>query len=158
MATIATLVANRELIEIDGGLAPHQQPERLVYALPHVVQWLDQTLSTLRPFALDTMMTPIEQVYALFYDFISGDDFAYYERCHAMRPAPQGVWELKTTDVRLFGWFYRRGVFICANIDEMNRVKSLGLYAGYRNDIVYRRGLLRLDGQQFVVGGYRDVL
>lgn len=106
----------------------------------------------------DSELRPTEQVYVLFYDFVSGNDFAYYARSHRMNPIEQGIWELKTEDVRIFGWFHVRCAFVMANIDSMERVKRHGLYAGYHGDCIRRRDALDLDSPKFVRGSYSDVL
>ncbi len=81
-----------DLIALGGGLNEHEQPERLLYALPHVIQWLDGTLPSLLPFYPETELTPLEQVDDLLHDFVSGADLAYYERSHQMTPLESGVW------------------------------------------------------------------
>jgi hypothetical protein len=157
MATVAMLASEGQLVRIGGGLDSREQPLRLLYAFPHVAEWLKATLPTERPFYPDTDMTPIEQVDDLFHDFVSGEDMDYYYRCHFMTPLVEGVWELKTLDVRMFGWAHVRCAFVIANIDAMARVKSLGLYTGYRDDTIRRRNLLPLDEPKFVKGGYSSV-
>jgi hypothetical protein len=158
MATLAILIGCGDLIALGGGLNDDEQPERLIYAFPHVVNWLDEVLPALKSFYSETDLTPIEQMDILLHDFVSGADFSYYERSHSMTPLDRGVWELKTTDLRIFGWFIKRGVFVAANIDAMDRIKSLGLYTGYRDNTVYRRNHLNLDEPKFLIGGYDDAL
>ncbi|SRR5579885_1254218 len=158
MATLATLVSSKKLVQIGGGLAKDEQPVRLLYAYPHVIEWLNDTLPALEPFDADGMQSPLEQVDDLFHDFVAGEDFSFYELSHSMEPLEDGVWELKTPDIRLFGWFYKKGIFLAANIDTMERVKKHNLYAGYRDDVVRRRNQLDLDAPKFVTGGYADVL
>lgn len=117
MATLTTLVGRDDLVAVGGGLEDDEQPSRLLYAFPHVVDWLANALPVLRPLDPGTELVPLEQVDVLFHDFVSGEDFAYYERSHSLRPAELGVWELKTLDVRVFGWFPKKGVFVMANVE-----------------------------------------
>src|ERR1700733_1797046 len=114
MATLHILDRRGDLVAIGGGLEDFEQPQRLLYGFPHVITWLNETLPTLQPFYAETDLSPIEQVDVLFHDFVSGEDLVYYERCHFMEPLINGVWELKTPDIRIFGWFCKRGVFIAA--------------------------------------------
>ncbi len=158
MATLSILAAREELVQIGGGLDAREQPLRRLYALPHVVQWLEGVLPTLQAFSPTAILTPLEQLDDLFHDFVSGADFSYYERSHSMTPINSGIWELKTEDLRLFGWFHLRNAFIIGNIDTMDRVKTHGLYAGYRSDCERRRDALDLDLPKFIVGLYSDVL
>jgi hypothetical protein len=118
--------------------------------------WLEQVLPKVRTISLGFDLTPIQQVDALFHDFVSGADLSYYERSHQMLPVDQGVWELKTLDVRIFGWFPLRAAFIIANIDTMERVKTHRLYSGYRDDCIRRRDTLDLEHPKYLSG--TDVL
>jgi len=115
-------------------------------------------LPDLEPELGDGKQSPIEQIDDLFHDFVSGADLAYYERSHSMMPTDRGIWELKTPDARLFGWFPQKGTFIVAEADTAFRCKEHDLYAGYRDSAVRRRDSLDLDEPKFVTGDYTDVL
>lgn len=130
---------------------------RLLYAFPHVVHWLANDLEGLSPDLSGGRQSPLEQVDDLLHAFVSGADLSYYQRAHFMKPWDDGVWELKTPDVRLFGWFHVRDAFVVANADSGERCKAIGLYEGYRTDTIRRRGLLDLDEPKFVSGGYNHV-
>lgn len=160
MATIAKLVADGKLIPIGGRLRPEELREREMFAYPHVVEWLKTVLPTLEPeLSLGRahelphgVQTPIQQVDDLFHDFISGEDLGLYEKAHLMNPDTMYIWELKTIDVRLFGWVYRRRCFILANIDSAARIKERGLYAPYRNDTSRKRDMIDLEEPKYVEG------
>jgi hypothetical protein len=139
-------------------LDANEQPERLLYAFPHVIEWLDAVLPTLEADLHEGKQDPLEQADDLFHDFVSGSDFSYYAKSHSMRPTEPGVWELKTPDLRLFGWFVQRGVFIVAEINSAFVCKQHGLYAGYLGSVVRRRDVLQLDEPKFISGDYEDVL
>ena len=101
-----------------------------MYGFPNVVNWLVndlESVTTLCSEPAEGRQTPLEQVDFLFHEFISGADLSYYKRSHFMEPSSGGVWELKTPDVRLFGWFVCRNVFIMANVDSAYRCKLHGL-------------------------------
>lgn len=70
-----------------------------------------------------------------------------------MLPSEHGIWELKTLDVRFFGWFPERDTYIAARVDSFERVKVHGLASGYRNETVLARAELDLDEPKFVQGG-----
>ena len=55
-----------------------------------------------------------------------------------------GVWELKTDDIRVFGWFPRKDCFVGAVADDATRIKTLKLYYGYAN-VTTKRFLAALD-------------
>lgn len=76
-----------------------------------------------------------------------------------MTPLDLGVWELKTTDVRLFGWFHVPKCFIIGNVDTKARYLEMpGLSGGYRDNSAFRRDKLDLDKPKFILGGYDHVL
>lgn len=158
MATVNELCETGDLIKIGGGLDADEQPERLLFAFPHVIEWLDTVLPDLEPAFHEGKLDPIDQADDLMHDFVSGADFSFYEKSHSMEPREPGVWELKTADLRIFGWFASKSVFIVAAIDTAFRCKQHGLYAGYRNEVVWRRGQLNLDEPKFIQGEYEDVL
>ncbi len=158
MATLNELVENGQLVQLGGGLNWNEQPDRLLYALPHVIEWLDKTLPELEPELGDGIQSPIEQVDDLFHDFVSGADLSFYERSHSMMPIDPGIWELKTLDVRLIGWFAQKSAFIIAETDTAFRCKEHNLYPGYRDSAVRRRNMLNLNAPKFVTGDYSDVL
>ncbi len=101
----------------------------------------------------------MEQVDDFLHDFISGADFSYYKRAHFMDPKENGIWELKTTDVRFFGWFYKRYVFIAAEVNSAEFCKANnGAYAGHQNVCLHRLRTLELDEPKIIYGDYAYVL
>jgi|TARA_R100000093_G_scaffold57913_2_gene30220 hypothetical protein len=158
MATAGELCDQSMLVQLGGGLEPHEQPMRLLYAFPGVIEWFDNDLPQLEPILDEGRMSPLEQTYDLLHDFVSGEDMSFYSRSHSMTPTEPGVWELKSPDVRLFGWFCARAKFIIAFADSAFRCKEHNLYQGYRNQTVYVRDRLDLDEPKFITGGYADVL
>lgn len=158
MATLDELCNQKRLVKLGGGLDYHEQPERRLYAFPHVIDWLDAVLPTVVSELGDGSQTPEEQIDDLLYMFVSGADMSFYERSHSMTPSEHGVWELKSPDLRLFGWFRRKGTFVITRIDTAFRCKQHGLYVGYRSDAVRLRDGMNLDEPKFVTGNYDDVL
>ena len=165
MATLTTLTASGALVAIDPWLGPREQPWRRIFATPNVIDWLDNQLPSLEPVMADPLMTggrmdPVEQIDHLFHEFVSGKDLSYYQACHIMSPATRGIWELKTTDLRLFGWFPAKDAFIVAEIESAARLKSIpGLYGGYRDSAVRQRDAMDLDEPKAILGTeYIDVL
>jgi hypothetical protein len=151
MATLTELDASGAIFKIDPELPFGTQPERLIYASTRMVRWLDQVLPAL-PSDLGVEISPLEQVGNLFEDFCGGKELAVGPRFHALHPGDAAVWELKTPDIRLFGWFVVRDCFFAYAGDTANRIKTHGLYAGYRNSTVQFRNRLDLDPPTFVPG------
>ena len=68
-----------------------------------------------------------------------GASIAHWNQAHIMRPNRNGVWELKTPDVRFFGWFACKDCFVAAEAASAEQVKAHSLYHGYSNQVVYQR-------------------
>jgi hypothetical protein len=67
-----------------------------------------------------------------------------------------GIWELKTADLRLFGWFLQKDCFIVSDIDDTGRIKQSNLYRGYCLQAVRRRDALELNEPKFIRGDNPD--
>lgn len=158
MPTPQTLVQQGRLEAIEVELDPDELPERLIYAHPRVVRWLEEVLPTLQsdnyvPGAL----RPEEQTDVLLYQLISGQgQVALPPKC--LRPQEDGVWELRTHDLRFFGWFWRPKIFIMTSIEVASRCKELNLYGGHRDQAKHFRDGLDLEPPKFVSGEIEDVL
>ncbi len=156
MTTAQGLAGAGLLVRVEIALDPDEQPQRLVYVLPAVRDWMATILPN---FASDGFVsgaaTPFEQADALLYDFIIGKAaFEMAPRC--MRPRAHGVWELRTYDLRLFGFFWRRGVFIATSADTKARCKAQGAYAEHRSNAMRTRDELDLDPPKFMIGSDPD--
>jgi len=147
MATLAKLIEDGVVVRIDVEL-DGKIPWRELYAYPaqgapnYVLTWLRDTLPGLVSSAIGADETPEEQLYALLELYTVGErlNIGMYK---PMRPQTDGVWELRTTDTRLFGWFHRRDCFIAVFADETERLhKYHSLYVGYRNEILKLRNAL----------------
>lgn len=158
MATLGELCERNQLVSIGGGLEPGEQPLRLLYASHDAVDWLERVLPALDPVLDEGFQSPIEQVDDLFHDYVSGADMSFYARSHSMHPTGEGIWELKTPDVRFFGWFAGPCQFVIGYADTAARCKEHGLYAGYRDQTKRFRDQLDLDEPKFISGDYVNVL
>lgn len=160
MATAQHLEALGELIRVEIELDPDEQHLRLVYALPRAIEWMDVVLPGLKTDGyFPGANRPIEQVEALLYEFVSGKS-AFDMAPHCMKPEDSGIWELRTYDVRFFGFFWRKGVFLMTSADTKAKCKEIsGLASGHRNNAMYFRDRLDLDPPKFVPGSEtEDVL
>ena len=64
----------------------------------------------------------------------------------------EGVWELKTADVRIFGWFAVKDCFIGTDGDLKRNIIDRNLYRPYAEQAARFRSLLDLDEPKFVTG------
>jgi len=101
--------------------------------------------------------SPVQQLDALLDIFCSGETITFDRRFKPLiTHVKDGIWELKTPDLRIFGWFRVKDCFIAGALDLAFNVKSHNLYAGYANEIVYHRDHLDLDEPKFVPGDNPD--
>ena len=155
MATVSDLSEAGALFKLDPALDPDVQELRCLYTSERLKDWIQQTLPTLGS-AWEIDHSPVEQLDALVATFASGEQLTFGWQFSPLKPIGQGVWELKTADLRVFGWFPVRDYFIGVAADWTERIKLHGLYAGYRGEIVRFRDELRLDEPKFIEGDNPD--
>lgn len=149
-STLTTLLERGDLWRFDADLDPGVVPVRLFYTTAVAGVWLETDLVDL-PRLWDAEADPIEQVDALLQRYASGKVLCYGDggdvRC--LRPWHDGVWEFKTPDVRIFGWFPAMDVFIATNAKDADTVKRLNLYGPMVTEAIRIRGQLEL---RFIAG------
>ena len=157
MATIAELVDAGSLFKLDPVLEPNKQEFRIVYTSPRLKDWLLTELPMLAS-SWDIETTPSEQLDALIAVYASGEPLTFERQFNPINPIGEGVWELKTADLRILGWFAVQDCFVGVVGDTAERVKRHGLYAGYRGEAVRFREALPLDEPKFVEGDDPDAV
>lgn len=159
MATLAELCDSGVLDTIDP-LEPDELPWRTLYGTTDFLGWLDQGLPILDHNPLYAELTPIEQVFALFAEYVSGDDFFSDRRFKKLSWTPDRyVWEFKTEEVRIFGWAPQRDSFICCFGDSKDQIELANSYGRYIAQTVYVRDQIALNEPKCVTGGsYEDVI
>lgn len=156
MATTEELVAQGALVRLVG-LGQSERPWRELLALPRFITWLEADLPRLEVSWGDA--DPAEQLGALFGAYVDGEALLFDRQLHHLRPREHGAWELKTPDLRVFGWFVRRNCFVCCFGELADKVKKHDLYRGYVNETKRLRAGLSLASPDHVTGvEYNDVL
>lgn len=151
MATLLELVASGDLAKFDPGLEPNELEHRVIYASRKFEAWVSHDLPKLTS-EWEIESTPLEQLDALAEIYASGEALTYGHRFKVLKPALNGVWELKTFDLRIFGWFKERDCFIAVVADLAGHVKEHSLYPKYRDEVVQFRAVLNLDQPKFIPG------
>jgi hypothetical protein len=150
MATVLELSAAGALIKLEAELENNELEHRLIHALPHMGPRIENELPIWES-DWDVSLTPRQQYDALLEIYCSGETLTYDTCFKPLKHKKDGIWELKTADLRLFGWFWVKDCFIVSAIDLTNRVKT-GLYNGYIEDADWRRARLDLDEPKYVPG------
>lgn len=151
MATLIHLTEQNQLLKLDAALSWREQEERRIYVSPRARDWMEQTLPCeVSDRGLET--SPLEQLDQFLVNYCSGRELTYERQFRPINHIDNGAWELKTADVRLFGWFAAKDCFVCTAGDTKFRVKTIGLVPGYRDEVVRFRDALALDEPKFVTG------
>ncbi len=151
MATVLELAEQGILVKYDPHLAPTVQELRQIFVTPNVRDWLTQQLPTMNS-SWNLEASPLEQFDALAEEFCAGKVLKIDWQLKSLNHLGDGIWELKTADVRLFGWFPARDCFIAADADTAERVKTHNLYRGYSGQVARKRDQLALNEPKFVPG------
>lgn len=159
MATLPELCEFGVLDTIDP-LEPDELPWRTLYGTGDFIRWLETGLPSLYHNPLFAELSPVEQVFALFAEYAAGEDFVDDRRFKKLSCTPERyVWELKTEEVRIFGWVPSRDKFICCFGDSKDQIQLWNSYGSYIAKTVYVRNNLDLDDPKHVMGlGYPDVI
>lgn len=138
--------------------------DRQFYAMPSFVRFLRETLPVANVGVLGARETPKAQMDTLLRKWIAGKPMAQNRAFSNLRPTTQAVWEMKTVDLRVFGWIYRPKVFIAAFVGLADDYKSQRgqppkeSYDDARDRVVWIRNQLNLDPPSHTTGAYNDLV
>jgi hypothetical protein len=150
------LAASGAIHRIDPALDPDEQELRLIYGSNEVIAFLQNDLHGLPSFH-GTETNPAQDLDALLAEFASGLPIEVSRQVKAFQRRAfdvlqGGVWYLRTSDLRIFGWFPCRDCFIAVYADTFENVKGKELYEGRRNQVIHFRNTLDLDEPKFIAG------
>jgi len=74
------------------------------------------------------MVLPCEQVDAFFVDFVIGATMQIGKDLKKLQPIGDNVWEMRTDDVRVAGFFHKRGTFIATGGGLKKNLKTKKQY------------------------------
>ena len=103
-------------------------------------------------------MTPHEQVEQIFFDFVIGRPLAYGVHYRKLDPLAAHTWELKTEDMRLFGWFAHKAHFVAVCGAPKKAIRKFKDYAPFIRCVVQFRTTLDLDEPKAVTGVNHDAI
>lgn len=151
MATLIHLAQQNQVYKFEASLGWREQEERRIYVFPEARAWMEQVLPG-EASNWNLELSPLEQLDDFLTHYCAGRELMFGRQFHPLRHIDRGIWELKTADVRLFGWFHAKDCFVCTQGNTAYNVKEYNLYAGYRDGAVRLRGQLDLDEPKFVTG------
>ena len=135
MTTIEELVEANVISRIQVEMHSRDQELRLLYGTPDFIDWLGRLAKGAGPEQRLGEATAAEQVDDLFNTFLSGLPLVYMKQFRSIRSEKNAVWELKTPDVRIFGWFLKKDCFVAVFGNWADVIKDHDLYRGYRISI-----------------------
>jgi hypothetical protein len=153
MATLVELCESGVLEVIDP-LEAGELPWRTLYATAEFIDWLEDDLPNLGHNDLYSDLSPIEQVLAAFAEYVAGEVFLDDRRFKKLSCTPEHyVWEIKTDEVRIFGWAPAKDAFICCFGDSKDKILLLDSYGTYIARTVYVRNNMPLDEPKHIASG-----
>lgn len=139
------------LQKLDPGFEDGAQEYRCLFTSQRLKAWIENDLPGL-PSALGLQLIPQEQLFALVQIFCSDEPLTYGNHFKPLHCRGQGVWELRTEDLRMFGWFPLKDHFVGVVANDATFIKEHDLYQGYIGEVVRFRGQLNLDEPKFIQG------
>jgi len=161
MATLHRLVATGTLVPITVPLDNKELPERLIYGFPDFQHWLDNDLPKLETGRLRASESPEEQLDFMMYKWIARKENNYDRMFKDLMPLKDEVWEMKTADIRVFGWLYKPLIFIAVFGDYADLYKGRNVKASYeqaKRKVLKHRNNLDLDAPKFTPGAFHDLV
>jgi hypothetical protein len=161
MATFDTLIKERKLIRVTVPLGRNQFHDRKFFACPDCLDWIRNEVPRMVTGRINSAFTPKEQLVERLRQWMAGEPMRYDRWFHDMDPKTDDVWELKTADLRIFGWIYRPREFIAAcggYTDDYKEPTKTKTYADEVRKVVAIRNALPLDGNKFATGGFNGLV
>lgn len=125
--------------------------DRRIFLTPRMMEWISTKLPALDAnWAVE--IAPDQQLDDLVATFCAGDVLIVGDHFKKLRYVDDGIWTLKTPDLRIFGWFFLRDVYVASNAGQASFIKHHELYEGLRQEAIRTRDLLNLDEPKFIAG------
>ena len=157
MATLEQLAAGGQLIRHEPDFEQWEMPSRFILYPPEFPGWYEGDFKN-APRVRGRNLSPYEQAEQILYEFMLGRPMAYDVDYKKLGPLGQHVWELKTPDVRIFGWFARRRYFVAVRGELKDKIPNAKLYGPYIESVVNFRTALDLDLPKAVTEIAKDAI
>jgi hypothetical protein len=160
MSTLDECYASGVLVKMGGNLRAKQIAMRLLLCSTAVRDKMTQELPGMKSDdVIPNSARPLAQAADLMNRFVSGGDFLP-PKPHEMSPVGNGVWRLRTADLRFDGWFPETNFFVIGAFDSKancvaNRTRDDEMY---EEVIDLRRSTNLLGGKFEQAGDYRDLI
>jgi hypothetical protein len=160
MATIGILLEEKKLHRVTVPLRRGQFHDRKLYALPDCFRWMKGVRGMVTG-RIKSASTPYEQMIERFRQWTAGEPMLNGPWFHDMEPCSDNVWEMKTDDLRIFGWMYRPREFIAAvggYADDYKEPTKTKTYTQAMADVIAARDALPLDEPKYTEGEFDELV
>jgi hypothetical protein len=161
MATIHTLAGAGGPLTLVAVPLGRERPLRSIYGLNRFTDWMANELPNLQTGRLKGKETPQQQLDFRLYQWISGRPIVYDRMFNDLMPHTDEIWEMKTLDVRVFGWMHRPLIFVAVFGDYADLYKGRTATRSYETakaDVIAARGRLDLDLPKFTGGTFDELV
>ncbi|MFO1113037.1 MAG: hypothetical protein U1E38_01195 [Rhodospirillales bacterium] len=119
------------------------------------MEWLLNEVPNLKPGRLGAADTPSEQLDQILHRWIAGKNIKYNRMFKDLMPTADEVWEMKTVDIRIFGWMCAPRTFIAVLGGYADGFKLRGSDRAYdyaKKKVIKFRDGLNLDEPKIAKG------
>lgn len=148
MPTILQLAAKGDLERYDPQLDEDEQEQRIIFFLRGGVAKAQAYINQMQEWESDTH--PLEQLDDLLYHYATDGTLDYPRLFHEIRYQGDGFWELRSHDLRLFGFFHRTDCFICTDVVDKNWLVKNSTVTAFVRQGSFRRAQLALDEPKYI--------
>lgn len=152
-STYIHLFNNGVMREMTSVLRDHELAERLIYISSIAENELD-VLDQAGP-DFDSVVLPADQVSRIQREFVLGRPLVRDSQYKKLNPINKSVWELKTKDTRLIGFFPAKSIFL---VTACKLRKDLKPYSKFNQYIDRTVNFYTHNNVSYITGGYDEVL
>jgi hypothetical protein len=151
MSTISSLLVQGTLRAVTLGLLDDELPERGLFGTHRLFKHLAEELPSIP--SRDATLSAKEQVSNLFGRYLTNRPLILRSPISPLRHLRDAIWELKTLDVRIFGWFAAKDCMIIDAGCDAKLLKAEKLnYSGFIVQTSYVRKSLGFTSADYIQG------
>lgn len=153
MATIPTLLEREALCALDGTqLIGNARQVREILFSPLAFRVLEGDLQKWTAEFDTESPSPFDQFKLLMRKYLRGANLVHGTEFHIMTPEVQDIWEMKTIDIRLTGWFPSPNLFICTNLGNADIIKAYKIHDQIVEEAIWFRDNIDLTEPKYTPG------
>lgn len=157
-ASIDSACIQAGLVKYELRLYPTQRVWRYIYSSSVFLEWNNPVLLGGISSSHDNDPISVQLASELLY-FCSGGILSDRQEIRCLDPKANAVWELKTPDLRLFGWFPHKNYFILHHCEVKSLLMDYGAYQPHIEAVVqYRESLAHILPEYVEEKGVSNVI